>query len=96
MSATKAPFGFFLDGGYDSDIVEACTYHPWHSWTTLRLGAIIAHPYNPDETVTFCRACYVIRCGQAQDSPNRCKRPRHHQEWHVFPDGTSYPVGGNP
>ena len=31
---------FWLDGGYDRDLVEACRLHPNHGWITLRLGDI--------------------------------------------------------
>jgi len=89
-----AKFSFWLDGGYDFELVLACRYHPRHRWWTFRLGDVLQHPDHPDELMTICAACYVPRCGATGDEPNRCTLWRHHHTDHVDPDGTTEPVGG--
>lgn len=84
-SKTRQPF--FLDGGYDRDEVEACIYHPIHSWIVLRMGDVYEHWSDPDERHIVCRNCLVPRCGSTTD-PNPCMLPRHHPELHLYEDGT--------
>jgi hypothetical protein len=86
--ATRARHPFWLDGGYDRESVEACRYHPWHRWRTLRLGDVLmpeAHGRDPDERLTICMACYVPRCGSTGDD-DRCVLPRHHPEEEHLPE----------
>jgi hypothetical protein len=78
---TLARLPFWLDGGYDRDIVEACPHHPFHHWVTLRLGDVLQHPRDPDERMVICSGCYVPRCGHSTES-NPCLLPRHHEEDH--------------
>lgn len=92
-ATSKAKFSFWLDGGYDVELVIACPKHPAHGWWTFRVGDVLQHPYDPDELMTICRACYVPRCGTTGD-PNRCTMWRHHETDHVYEDGTTEPVGG--
>lgn len=84
---------FWLDGGYDRDLVEGCRLHPDHGWITLRLGDVLGEEYRwPDETMTVCRVCGVPRCyGSEMDG---CDLPRHHTEDHRTPSGETWPIGG--
>jgi hypothetical protein len=91
---SKARFPFWLDGGYDFQLVMACTYHPQHKWWTFRLGDVLQNPRNPEERMTICRACYVPRCGATVDEPNRCQMWRHHESEHIYPNGVREAVGG--
>jgi hypothetical protein len=91
---TKAKNSFWLDGGYDFELVMACPYHPDHRWWTFRVGDVVEHCGNPDELMTICRACYVPRCGTTEDIPERCTRWRHHEAMHEYPSGAKEPVGG--
>jgi hypothetical protein len=85
--ATKARHPFWLDGGYDRELVEACDYHPAHRWTLLRLGDVLEHPHDPDERHVICAGCYVPRCGSSID-PDPCVLPRHHECLHLYADGS--------
>jgi hypothetical protein len=89
----KAKRSFWLDGGYDRNIVEACPHHPRHRWWTFRVGDVVENCYDPDERMTICAACYVPRCG-ATTQPDRCVLPRHHTEPHLTEARVSEPVGG--
>lgn len=91
MAKAEAPF--FLDGGYDFDSVMGCRFHPNHEWITVRLGDVLEHPGNPDELMTFCKACFVPRCTSGGDM-DRCKMWRHHETDHVYESGERIPVGG--
>jgi len=82
--ATKAKMPFWLDGGYDRKVVEACPYHPEHRWWTFRLGDVLESPGNPDEMFTICRGCYVPRCGVVADGEDRCQYARHHDGYHRY------------
>jgi len=92
MNGTKAKFSFWLDGGYDFNLVRACRAHPDHEWWTFRVGDVIQHPDKPDELMTICRACYVPRCGATGDEPIRCVLWRHHHGAHVDKAGHRDPV----
>ena len=87
-----AATSFWLDGGYDYELVQACRYHPAHAWVTLRMGDVLADPYDPDELLTICKACYVPRCGTTGDA-DRCTLWRHHKTEHVYESGAVEPVG---
>lgn len=104
MTLAKGPF--WLDGGYDSDAVAACPYHPDHRWWVFQLGEVIdceRSGHNPDEWMVICRGCYVPRCGHVgwrardgspfhfEDDP--CTEPRHHDGPHRHPSGLAYAVG---
>ena len=91
---SKASETFWLDGGYDRDLVEACRYHPNHRWITLRLGDVLEPQLvrDPDERHVICAACYVPRCGHSND-PDPCMMPRHHREAHEFVSGKTRLVG---
>jgi hypothetical protein len=91
---SKAKFSFWLDGGYDFELVMGCPKHPTHDWWTFRVGDVLKHPYNPDELMTICRSCYVPRCGSTVDEANRCLMWRHHKSEHTYPNGAREPVGG--
>ena len=84
--ATKAPGQFWLDGGYDRESVEACPYHPVHSWVTLRLGDVLENPRDPDEHMVICKGCFVPRCGHSTEA-DPCILPRHHSELHITASG---------
>lgn len=88
QSKTLAPGPFWLDGGYDRDLVEACRYHPVHRWIVLRLGDVLAPAAfrDPDELMVICQGCYVPRCGHTND-PDPCILPRHHRELHLASSG---------
>lgn len=90
---TLAPHPFWLDGGYDSEAVQACPYHPAHQWVTLRMGDVLQHPGDPDELLTICQGCYVPRCGYV-GSADRCTLWRHHHTAHVYESGRIEPLGG--
>ena len=87
---------FWLDGGYDRELVEACRLHPDHGWETLRLGDILRPdelpPHSPDEPMTVCRVCGVPRCGESDFAD--CNLPRHHPEDHLTKSGVTWPIGG--
>ena len=88
---------FWLDGGYDRELVEACRLHPNHGWVTLRLGDVLGPdelpPHSPDEPMTVCSVCGVPRCGESES--DGCDLPRHHQpEDHQTPSGETWPIGG--
>jgi hypothetical protein len=93
----RAKNSFWLDGGYDRDLVEACRLHPLHDWWEFRLGDVVEHPSgSPDERMVICRVCYVPRCGHTGDA-DPCYLPRHHREPHAyFVSGKHEPVGGLP
>ena len=91
--STKAKGSFWLDGGYDIDLVMACAYHPTHRWWTFRVGDVVANCYNPNERMTICAACFVPRCGTTADK-DRCTLWRHHESEHVYESGGREPVGG--
>lgn len=86
MSLAKHPF--WLDGGYDRELVEACRYHPVHRWWTFRLGDVIEDRggRDMDELMVICQGCYVPRCGHTND-PDPCILPRHHHELHLMASG---------
>jgi hypothetical protein len=88
---------FWLDGGYDFESVEACVYHPNHTWITIRLGDVLEpHAYrDPDELMVICKACYVPRCGHS-DEGDPCLMWRHHETNHRYASGRIEPVGGWP
>jgi hypothetical protein len=88
----KAKNSFWLDGGYDIELVAACPYHPHHKWWTFRLGDVVENCHNPDQLMTICKACYVPRCGTTAD-PDRCTLWRHHQTEHVKESGAMIAVG---
>lgn len=90
--AIRAKTAFWLDGGYDFDCVKACSYHPFHSWWTFRLGDVVEFCYDPDEFMTICRGCFVPRCGTGEDT-NRCIMWRHHTTDHILEDGQTIPMG---
>jgi hypothetical protein len=90
-----APHPFWLDGGYDFESVQACPHHPNHEWVTVRLGDVLrpeALHGNEDELMTFCKGCFVPRCGTTGDS-DRCKLWRHHQTAHVGESGRVEAMG---
>ena len=91
----KAKSGFWLDGGYDFESVQACPYHPEHNWVTLRLGDVLEHPRDPNEFLTICKGCYAPRCGYTTDD-DRCTLWRHHRTSHVYESGKREPLGGIP
>jgi hypothetical protein len=93
VTKVKQGLGFWLDGGYDRDLVYACEYAPDHRWWTFRLGDVVENCHNPDESMTICRGCFVPRC-IAGGHDNRCTMPRHHESEHVFESGAREPVGG--
>ena len=85
---------FWLDGGYDRELVEGCRLHPDHGWITLRLGDVFGEDYRwPDDKMTVCKVCAVPRCGGSE--LDECDLPRHHTEDHLTPSGESWPVGGS-
>ena len=87
--ATRA---FWLDGGYDRDLVEACRLHPLHSWWTFWLSDVLEEwAFGNDEQLTICRVCFVPRCGGTGDK-DRCYLPRHHREAHMLESGRIEPV----
>lgn len=88
----KAKTAFWLDGGYDIDLVAACPHHPSHRWWTFRIGDVVENCHDPDEMMTICRACYVPRCGTTDDA-DRCTLPRHHSTAHVLESGVAVPMG---
>lgn len=79
---------FWLDGGYDFELVQGCRKHPDHDWTTIPV-VTGAGP----EWLTVCRICAVPRCGTTADT-DRCTLWRHHETEHVYESGTKEPVGG--
>lgn len=83
----KLKSGIWIDGGYDRKLVEECEYHPDHRWEVVRVGDVVAHPYEPDELHVICRGCFVPRCGHSTET-NPCMLPRHHAELHAYADGT--------
>lgn len=89
----KAKRSFWLDGGYDIQLVMACPHHPNHRWWTFRVGDVVENCWNPDERMTICAACYVPRCGTTTDE-DRCTLWRHHESEHVTEAGRREPVGG--
>lgn len=91
--AARAKNSFWLDGGYDAELVHACEFAPEHRWWEFRLGDVIANCYNPDERMVICRGCFVPRCGHTTD-PNPCLMPRHHITEHRYANGGRRPVGG--
>lgn len=83
---------FWLDGGYDRDLVEGCRLHPNHGWKTLRLGDILGEEYRwPEEPMTVCRVCGVPRCGGSEF--DECDLPRHHREDHWVATSETWPIG---
>lgn len=90
---SKAKHGFWLDGGYDFESVQACPYHPNHAWVTLRLGDALENPRDPNELLTICKGCFAPRCGYVGDE-DRCTLWRHHQTAHVNESGAREPLGG--
>lgn len=84
---------FWLDGGYDRDLVEACRAHPNHEWNTVLMKQIDAGYRWPDEPFTFCKICGVPRCGESD--LDGCDLPRHHEEAHRTRSGAGWPIGGN-
>ena len=80
---SRSKGSFWLDGGYDFESVKACRHYPSHKWITLRMGDVLKHPWNPDELLTICAACYVPRCGTTADA-DRCTLWRHHETAHLF------------
>jgi hypothetical protein len=92
VSGERAKNSFWLDGGYDIELVAACPYHPNHKWWTFRLGDVVTYCHNPDQLMTICAACYVPRCGSTADS-DRCTLWRHHQTEHIMESGAKIPVG---
>lgn len=87
---SKAKRKFWLDGGYDRELVEACRYHPNHRWVVLRLGDVLEYTSNPDERMVICQGCYVPRCGHSTEA-NPCTLPRHHHKLHRYEDGAVEP-----
>jgi hypothetical protein len=83
---------FWLDGGYDRDLVEGCRAHPDHEWVTLDLGELDPEDHE-DEHFTVCHVCGVPRCGESD--VDGCDLPRHHEEAHRTKSGASWPIGGN-
>jgi hypothetical protein len=83
----KAKHSFWLDGGYDRELVEACRHHPAHRWIVLRLGEVLQNASDPDELHVICQGCYVPRCGHSTET-NPCILPRHHECLHLHADGT--------
>lgn len=81
---TKAKHSFWLDGGYDRAIVEACIYHPMHRWWVFRVGDVVENCWRPDERMVICAACYVPRCGHVEGNADPCLLPRHHTEPHRY------------
>lgn len=81
---------FWLDGGYDRELVDACPAAPEHDWWIFRLGDVVKHErwQNSDEHMVVCRRCYVPRCGYSDDT-NPCLLPRHHPELHLYADGST-------
>jgi hypothetical protein len=93
-ASSLAKNSFWLDGGYDFELVQACPYHPTHKWWTFRLGDVVKYPSgDPDQLMTICSACYVPRCGSTDDV-DRCTLWRHHQTEHVAESGAKEPIGG--
>lgn len=88
----KAERSFWLDGGYDRELVEACRYHPTHDWWIFRMGDVVENCTDPNERMVICRVCYVPRCGHTDDV-DPCMLPRHHRESHRFKSGKLEPVG---
>ena len=88
----RAKNSFWLDGGYDYELVLACDHHPNHRWWTFRLGDVVEHCHNPDQSMTICKACYVPRCGSTADA-DRCTLWRHHETAHVLETGRREPMG---
>lgn len=80
---------FWLDGGYDFELVRGCRLHPSHGWITVG----VHHGGLPSEPLTICRVCGVPRCGTTGDA-DRCTLWRHHETEHVHESGRLEPVGG--
>lgn len=79
---------FWLDGGYDFELVQACRLHPAHGWITIQ----VERGYG-GESLTVCRVCGVPRCGTTEDV-DRCTQWRHHSLSHIYESGAQWPVGG--
>ena len=88
--ATKAKHSFWLDGGYDFEIVQECRHHPNHRWWVFCVGDVVEHCYNEDEMMVICQGCFVPRCGATTDA-DPCMLWRHHGEAHVLASGKRVP-----
>ena len=85
MALNRLVAKFWLDGGYDFDLVKACRLYPDHDWFTFDAGR---------EQMTVCHVCGVSRCVAGVGIDNaRCELWRHHEQPHRAGSAT-VEVGG--